>query len=216
VEHCARRLSPFLAEVANVDRAFRAWSRVDDPDGPYRIPINEERLINWLLKDMSRRDIDGKIMQELGFRVYVTAADTPPFPLYVHCGCNSPWVGNVCSIRFPSSGATASRILRLPTLLKLSEIMIRYWDPGHGVITCDAASPEPGGSTDFSLQAGWLTYLGSEKYHRIPKVESPARLLDVGSGQLIIATDELFSSGNLDHLASLGRIASMIRENQRG
>ena len=180
---------------------------------PTRCRIEKDHLERWLLKGVNRKDIGHEIIEELGFSVSLIASPAEAqVPLRVHCGCYTKWVKNTCTMRFRSKTGVGKKLLQAPLLVKIALAVIRHWQPDHGIITSDAVALEPGPATDFSMEAGWITFLSGENYHRVSEVEPPAQVVDAHRGQLIVATNGIFSANNENHLVSLRHIRSLIRK----
>lgn len=134
VEDCARRASVFLALLSQASDYFTGWRPLGRvrPVAAKAEPIgqSQDALIELFLKGRNRRDIDGDVIDELGFRISVWngRSDEEAASLVMNCGLYSP-----------VSGLSNAIVLKLPPCFEttISESQVRQvtttlaeaWDP---------------------------------------------------------------------------------------
>ncbi len=212
LDQCADQLRRFLIDIGAVDPAFVAWQNVRRVGDKIHFPPTSEQLRRLLAEGVNRKDIGNEIMPDLGFSVSLLAdEDGTPMTLGVHCGVYSPWNRNVCSIVFPAEGEVADRVLQASVLVLLAKLVVRNWKPDYGVITSHQCSKLISPKS-FETEAGWITYL-SPKSQNLTSIPAPAVIERLDHGQLIISTNQRFSSKNPGHVATVKHLSVLLSGN---
>ena len=212
LEQCADRLRRFLVDIGAVDPTFTAWRNGRRAGENIHFPPNMEQLQRLLAEGVNRKDIGNEIMPDLGFSVSLLAAeDDTAMTLGMHCGVYSHWNRNVCSIVFPTDGKVADRILQTSVLTAIAKAVVRNWEPEYGVITSHHCSKLTSPKS-FETEAGWVTYL-SPNSPKLPAIPKPAMVESVDHGELVISTNDRFSSGNPEHVKTVQRLSLLFASN---
>ncbi len=214
LDECTDRTVRWFEAIGQVDPLFANWfhkgySRKEAMTRPFS--PGREAIRDLLDRGRHYTDFDPKVMPDLGFDfgLWADAGDDEAASLSVGCGMYSPYVSNVCLLEPPGAGPAAERLVQVDVFRQLLSAAVRCWEPDHGLVVSHQCLDKLNlGDQDFDV--GWLTYL-SNKFREVPPLPSPSYTEPIDNlGQLIVATNELFSSEREDHINILRGIASAL------
>jgi len=206
-EAVARRAYGLLQRLREISSVFTRWEPVSEKKAGRKFTADLAHLEVLARAGVNRTDVGNEVIPDLGFRISLLskACGSGLVSLRITAGGYSKWVSNVCVIELPPLASGDAALLRVPTLVKVCESVIAFWEPDSGQV----GSP---GMLDLlpdrneGVDVGWFTYLVAG-HGEPPQVSPPSRVLPVnGKGHLIIATDGVFSCANPEHVKSLRRI----------
>jgi hypothetical protein len=208
---CARRTQAFLHAIAQCDESFARWygqgnSREEALASPLRIEVGT--LQEVFRQEVNRSEGDGRIIEELGFRLWSWngGPDDDDALLSAHCGCYSKWVPNNCVLNLPHTGPNAQRVLTGSVVTRVLRGMALAWEPDSGVVMSDDHRERVEDHVANTPHVGWVTYL-SRRRGTVPALPAPVRVEPVEDrGTLITLTEERFTASNPEHLALAGRV----------
>jgi hypothetical protein len=193
-DQCASRLEQYLASLKSIDSIFDNWVGVH-PRGNLEFFENYSAK-QWFALGVSRDPSNDKLEPELGHMIMLIASSG--LQTGITCGAYCPGVNNVCNIIFNLTQINLPRILHVSTLIKIVGALVEAWEPERGVLTSPECFAELSPKS-LRFDAGWFTYI-SESRMQLIKLPKGARVEKIGKGNLIIATEEDFSSKNRKHM----------------
>ena len=143
---CARRASAFVEDLSNLSEFFRGWrlparSRAEATrNQPFSSDVSSLEAL--FLKGTNRRDIDGELIEELGFRIsaWNGMGGEETSSLAMKCGMysNVPGVSNAIVLKIPAkfdvdSDGTAELVV---------DLLVRAWNPDWAVVASQASMIE--------------------------------------------------------------------------
>ena len=141
VEQSAAAMVSFLKGLSDIDPIFSQWFQT----APTRkkalareVHLSDENLRERLLAGRNRRDLDKRVIEDLGFnmRLWTGDDDDEAGVLTLHCGSYSARpLGNCLVIDAPSSGAGARRYLQSQPVSKTLALVANVWKPSWAVCT---------------------------------------------------------------------------------
>jgi hypothetical protein len=215
---CADRLYEFLAGLATLDPVFSTkWYAIGkDQNNPRHRPIilNQadlqaccERGTFWTEVAPLRR-IEG-----LGFSVDIFTAGYWMLPLSVHCGCCSEYIDNSVVMHLPNSGVAGRRMHRAGFLTRLSQLLVKCWEPDVGQVWSTKLRDALALPAD-AVEVGWITYVAN-RVRQPPRFPKEILVVPVeGLGHLFVATRQRFFTENESHLNRARLVAGAL--NQEG
>jgi hypothetical protein len=208
LDQCAGRMIEFLKELANLDDLFTRLVPTATRRSQRRYSLDEVK--ECLAQGVTHTDVGNQLIRELGYSMSMHAVDgDATMTLSIACGGFSPWVRNVCSIVFPSTGNAAERIIRLEPLVRIMDAATRHWNPEHGIVSSHECSNllSP---TNLDFEAGWITYVPAN-CRSLSTLQMIANVVATTGGQLIIiGTAERLSSANPDHMRTVEAVSKAI------
>jgi hypothetical protein len=196
VETCASRLRPFLTRLGGLHPRLAEWHTTVDntsADAP-PIQVDEDTLRELLSRGRNRTDFDGRIIEDLGYRVSLWNGreDDWECGIRVTCGVTATSVPNALVLDPPFPTPANGELFRPTTVRGMVEAAVESWAPERAKFITNGLDekqehlPPP--------QVGWLTYVTSE----VPTAPPPtgATVSPFGDGYLVqIGSDPLSVSG---------------------
>jgi hypothetical protein len=184
-EQCAGRLSLCLERLRAVHPALALWYRKGsskaaaskDPVG-----ASTDELLRLLLGGRNRRDADGSVIEELGFRASLWNKNEIDVGFSTICGShlNSKSVMNNFGLQLPAPEGGALELYEDRVVEEIVSALAEAWEPewvtwaSYSMRSDQAAAP---GSPVF----GWLTYLSSSNLSADDCPELPQGVTAVGA-----------------------------------
>ena len=204
LDQCADRALRWFSRLREIDAAFATWFELGSSRRQaLSRPVEPDRQTITELLNRGRNRKDGgnrAVIPELGFRIdlWNGGDDEESVKLSAACGAYTLTAPNNCILRLPRSGSVADRFLRVSALWELVSATIACWEPDHAVVTSRRISdlldlPVEG------VEVGWLTYV-SPKHPFVADPPSQAKVEPLGSGQLVVTTEERFTAERPEHL----------------
>jgi hypothetical protein len=210
IDACADRLLRFLTELSSCDAVFSRWYKLGmsrrkamQAEIDFR---KKDYLLGMLEKGRNRTDIGKKVIEELGFSVWMwngAACDEKSVGLNVHCGSytTGPAVGNGVSIDLPEDLGDLRDAERMAKVLLA---VARCWEPDTArVSTVQPIRAEdivPGRPVEGPKYFDWMVYV-SNRLAPNPTVPEPSLVKPVDAlGSLIIVQPEPVEADNPVHL----------------
>jgi len=217
---CAHRAYRFLSELAECSGAFAGgWLKCGTTfDGALSKPVDmsEEGLEALMLMGRNRRDSDGSIIEELGFRLgrLWNGLEDGSAHVTVYCGlyANELPRPNRLFVELPSSGSNAPRVLQTEKLHEIVALIVRNWDPDWARVSTFRMDEAIYGQGHYQGQkAGWLTYV-SDGYGPLPVLPPDCKAERMGSyGSLIVITSvDLLTASKPEHVTAVGRLSQAL------
>ena len=210
---CAARALRFFQSIRLLDPCLSEWYELATRKRPaLNFEVNEENLERLFAAGVNRRDSDHTIIHDLGFQISLAnSSELRPLELTLGCGCYSKSVPNSCVLSRTLGDGLPESLLKVPTLVRLIQLMIECFDAHHAVVLCYELIER----IEFPLglpNVGWLTYFSNE-FRKLPDFNPPTRVVPVdGKGYMVILTDERFDSGRPDHLAIAKDVVTALRK----
>jgi hypothetical protein len=161
---CAKRLSNCLIRLSAAHPALAVWypkgaSKAASGDAVSTAP---EDLVRLLVRGRNRRDVDGSVMEELGFRAALWNREKIAISFSVTCGSYlaSGFVMNNFVIQLPVPEADALELYEPDTAQDIIYSLVDAWEPEWATwasFSMRAAQAQGSGPV-----VGWLTYLGPQ------------------------------------------------------
>lgn len=209
---CAKRTVRFLARIESVSSCFSDWYEYSTRERPAtKIALTEENLERLFAAGVNRRDTDHTIIRELGFHLGLqNGPDRSALTISIFCGGYSQQTTNSCVISPTWQVAFPEIVLNVPLLLQVLTAMIDCFEVHHAVV----ASVELSEKIKFPLGAlhvGWLS-LFSNSFRKLPSFRPPTRVVPIeGKGNIVILTDERFTSDHPEHLKIAQDVVAALR-----
>lgn len=190
VDACAERLAGCLGDLADISEVFDGWFRKGgSKSAASRQSVGQTvgEMRQLLLAGKQRRDVDGGVMDELGFSVSLWNRRSPAVAWSLTCGA-SPAAGvgvlNHFVIDWPERAAgDASLVKDAQTARNVMLSVVRSWEPDWATWTSDALRDAQQAEPRQPV-LGLLTYLSESRL--VPSLEMPETTVErVGSGHLI-------------------------------
>lgn len=221
LDACVGRTFQCLSKLADFDDSFSRWYRRDrSRKNAFRQPItlDFESLKILLAGGRNKRDFDGSVISELGFRVglWNGAIDSESMGLNLLCGSysNSPHIVNSFVINLPEEGDSAKRLLNTEFLRELIAVVVRSWEPEWAVVNSTEYRNLHGTNSPKKPTVGWLFYLASFP-DNLPKLPTFADRTAVGDrGQILTLTEERFTVTNSEHIALANQLQKVLNSSK--
>jgi hypothetical protein len=198
-----------LSALASVDPTFVEWYQLGNSAKSakkYKVDTTQDALVHLIT---GKRDKPTEQLSEdnLGYRVGLwNGEEHAGVNLSIRCGGFSPWAPvNACVLSLPSDQKVLHRLLSVPTLEHLLRCLVTAWDPDWGSVITDSLRDQHINYYGKLPALGWVSYLAIPS-DSIPLLESPSWNAPMGSGSVIVATEEPFSEANEYHMVVLQRI----------
>lgn len=131
---CGERLATCLARLGEIDEALAAWFRLGASKAAARTPIELDAasLDQLLVQGVNRRDLDGEIIEELGFSFGLWNGSRPAVGLGGGVGGYPSVAGLLNSIvfNFPPPEDEAARLYEPPVAAAIFDAVVEAWAPG--------------------------------------------------------------------------------------
>lgn len=161
---CGERLSRCLLGLGAVDPLLAAWFLKGSRRSTATVPIalGADDLARLFDRGRNRRDSDGEVIEELGFRVGLWNNRRPALGLSAHCGsyANQSGLLNsfVLSVPAPDSGAEV--LYQVDPASAIFEIIVESWEP-HWATWSTHEWREAQSPARREPVIGWKTYLAN-------------------------------------------------------
>lgn len=184
IDRCADRLSEFVRQLAECDKAFARWYRRDRSRrsaSAREVRLRaREQVLALLDEGRNRRDIGKEVIEDLGFHIGLWNGAEPErsVALSIRCGLYSGVHGiggNAAVLDFPESPGELADPARASTVLS---IVARCWEPDWAGIFSTAAMR----ARDWWRQpfVDWMVYV-PRRVDSVPPPSSVTVLPDGGS-----------------------------------
>ena len=215
LDECTARAEACFNGLAHCDPAFGHWfqtgrSLKDALSRP--VETGAATIRKLLAAGRNRTDTDRKIIEDLGFHLFLWNGDSHENAVGISttCGVYTRWVPNRCVLELPDKGPVARRLLRVPVLLKVLKCIISAWEPDEVAVRSHAYDDLRPKLDKRRPYIGWLMYIPSA-LGPVPPLSPPARVVSVGKkGAIIIATRERFTAANPAHVEALDKVAQAL------
>jgi hypothetical protein len=178
-----------------------------------RIDTDPETLTKLFIESVQRRDDNGAVIDELGFRLTVwNGLDYPDATnVSITCGVRSPWVKNVCLLTLPSSREILKRILQPDTALRLSQTVAASWKPQW--LTLSSSRLEELLSTiDYDIRPGWLIYLADRSPDELRGIDESVTIHPASGGVFLLAAKHQFSSDDASQIRAISKVIQYLSD----
>jgi hypothetical protein len=220
---CGERLARCVARLGGVDAVLGGWFRRARSKAAARTPVDldPESLGGLFAQGRDRRDVDGEVIEELGFSVGLWNRATPAVGLSATAGAypSFPGVVNSFLLEFPPPEGEALRLYEPGAAQAIFDAVVEAWEPAWATWTSnslrdaqDAAPREP--------VVGWLTYLATPVSADIPGVTSRplqgGSVLQIGKDVTDVAESTVLDARHrLKKTAALSPIPLSISQRRR-
>lgn len=205
---CGERLAHSLASLGEIDEAFGSWFRRGASKAAAKTPValDPESLGRLLAQGVNRRDVDGEVIEELGFSLGLWNRATPAIGLSGTMGAHPSYEGVLNSVvfEFPPPVDEALRLYEPRVAGAIFDVIIEAWEPDWATWTThtlrnvqSAASREP--------VVGWMTYLTTPIGSDLPGVTSRSLL----GGTVIVIGQDANRVDEAAVLAARGQLAKV-------
>ena len=161
VEACAHRATVFFEAISQIAEYLKEWRQQGRSRSIKTIPIEnstQNALIELFLKGQNRKDINNKVINDLGYRISLwNGGDTETASsLMLKCGLFSNVAGlsNAVVLELPARFDTNS----VNQVRQLANSLISAWDPDWAIIASHSAQAR---HTDFGPFLDKALYLRS-------------------------------------------------------
>lgn len=211
---CAARVLAFLRDLERCHPKLSTWfglgrSRRQALKNP--VVVNLETITDLLGKGVNRADLDGSVIEDLGYglRVWNGQPDSSSVGLSIHCGAWSSYVGNsvVVDIGQPETALAGSP---LPHALRcILRSAVDAFEPDCGTVMSSELREQVGS------RVGWLVHLGTEA-HKLPKL--PVHQVEEvpGRGVIVTVVENGFSSSDQLTVARVRAVAERLKSSGLG
>jgi hypothetical protein len=224
-EECARQALIFFAELARVDLVFETFRTTSRKRGKYvhtPVPTDLDGLAQLFAKGVIRTHRGGSVMEELG---YTLDATTPSkrFPSIRDAsygamrltGGTSGTSCNSCLLELYFEGEDYERIVNIPTLTRLFNVMVTAFAPQVGKTYYgdfyDAVSTLPS-HLRTELDVDWMMYF-ARAWGTVPPLPAPVRIEPVGkAGTLVILNPVGVSASNPEDVQLGRQVQALLRK----
>jgi hypothetical protein len=211
---CADRLKSFLKGLALVSDHFQSWYEVGaSRREALRKPLalgECERLRHLLNAGRNRRDVDGGIIEDLGFSIALWNGMKDPHAvgLGVQCGLYSanPRLCNSIVLRLPRQLGE----LRDPVpLTRILSIAAESWEPQWAGVMSTEARMRREPSNFVGLFVDWMIYVSRPVMASLPRLSPPAWGIALDKrGMIVVVQSE---PPDPDREEDTGNIAAVVR-----
>jgi len=187
VESCTDRLVRFLAALGEAHPLLETWfepgnSRVSGAEWPVEPTPQVIRAL--LLAGRHRGDVDGSVIEELGFLVSLWNGQESDAGLTVGCGRYSKAVGNAVVLNLPQAHGLGAEIYRPHAASRVMKALVSAWEPDWATWTSNALrraqqSPPRG------PVVGWMTYLARPRHVDADRLPAGVHAEEMADGTLI-------------------------------
>lgn len=214
---CAARLEGFLAEISGISADFKPWFKKSHSKKETlnrSVAFSAQTLATELAKGSNKRDVDGSLIEDLGFRLdlWNGSDDSRSVGLNVLCGAAVDGINNACVLKYWQLGLEAA----FPQTSKAVDIvtaMVRHWDPDWVTVTSYDVLQilEKDLGVVRRLLPGWIMYCADRVISGVkwPAVYSRARCLD--RGELITLTERPISPEQHEGMARIASFAQFLQ-----
>ena len=215
VDDCAERLSTFVRDLCDCDPALATWfekGRSRQQALQTMLDAGDREVAQRLLeRGRHRRDTDGGVIEELGFRVGLWNGGRSGKEASLSVGCG-------LFVRLPKDNLRNSVVLTLPpdldalsraeTMTRIVAAAARAWEPDWAGVMSRHAMNERSfdARTPF---VDWIVYVPRE----IAAPESPSSVVPVpGLGSIVVVQPTPPLIADLDAAAHVERVGFLIRQ----
>jgi hypothetical protein len=193
VDDCANRALRLLRGLGALHPAFDTWYRRGSslPEALQHRVIPEREAISSLLKSgQIRTDIDGFVIEELGYSMNMWTGKEAPAELSIGCGkfIRSEPVKNAVILTLPRSVGDITELSRPTTARAVIQLLVDCWEPDW-VTWTSREWRNAQSATQSPPVFGWMTYL-SQPFDPA-ELPSAVTLEQFGSGYLVTAAHEI-------------------------
>jgi hypothetical protein len=182
------------------------------------LDVSEASLRELLARGRNRRDVDGSVIEDLGFDLGAWNGGSGGGDCGFDFSCGSyastpaVWIANSWVLSLPYEGEASNRLLTIPALLKIVEGMARSLEPDWGVVMSHLYQDMiPDGEPGAPI-VGWLTYLNVPE-KALPVLPAGVRVVPVPErGSVIVVTEERFTATNPCHVQTADAVARALAE----
>lgn len=190
---CAGRLTRFLRSLADIHPLLASWYLKTHTRVTAAVPVEMTpgAVLELMLRGRARRDDDGVVLGELGFRVGMWNGREAQIGLSVTCGA-APQVndfGNAVVLELPEPIDAGAELYSRDVGRAIIDATIVSWDPLWATWTSNelrrAQQPAPG-----DIVVGWETYLAWPGAVASKVLPPEVAIESVGQGVLIAIGDD--------------------------
>lgn len=172
---CGERLAMCMARLGEIDEALGSWFRRAASKAAAKTPVDldPESLGRLLAQGVNRRDVDGEVIEELGFSLGLWNRARPAVGLSGTVGAHPSFHGVLNSIvfDFPPPEAEALRLYEPRVAEAIFDAVIEAWEPDWATWTSHALRDVQGAAPREPV-VGWMTYLTTPVSTDLPGVTS--------------------------------------------
>jgi len=220
-DECARRAIAFLEAMARIDPLFTQFEYTTRKRGKYvhsPVPLELEELSKVIAKGVNRRDSDRSVIQELGYRLWVSTRGKGDHALLnLHCGCyDTGSFANSCILQLDFPEPRYEQVVNVPVLTRMLGAMADAFDPqlGHAGFHSfwDALPPPVHPRIRKELSMDWLMYF-SREWGTVPPLPAPVRIEPLGDrGTLVILSPNPVSASNPEDVELGRQVQGLLRK----
>lgn len=208
---CGERLAACIARLSEIDGALGSWFRRGASKVAAKTPVGSDAasLEQLLAKGVNRRDVDGEVLEELGFSVGLWNRATPAVGLSGTMGAHPSFQGVLNSVvfDFPPPEADALRLYKPIVAEAIFDAVVETWEPSWATWTSHALRNAQGAPPREPV-LGWLTYVAAPITLELPGVTMRALhggtairigsdVAGTGEGSVVAARSQLVRAGVL-------------------
>ncbi|WP_256002782.1 Imm52 family immunity protein [Pedobacter deserti] len=121
-----------------------------------QVVIRQNELHRLFLLRVKKNDLDWEGYNSIGYRLglWNGQSDYESSSVSFNVGCSSPRLGNNILIKFPSEGEAKQRLLGLPKVRQIIDLVVENFNPDILVLNSRRLQEE----LDVVNEVGWVTY----------------------------------------------------------
>lgn len=200
-ERCAERLAVYLKSLQVIHPSFSGWCKKGASKKKaesLQISLDESSLNELLKSGVSKKDIDGDTIHELGFQAGIWNGQSPPKSASISVQCGgfnlAQGLSNSVVVKLPDVAS-----LGVETLVSLAELTVSCWEPEDLTVTSNKLLDAVGSKFEEYLP-GWIRYIRAPRTS-LTNLKSPVLVRELhGKGELVLLTNEYFSVDNTQHM----------------
>jgi hypothetical protein len=177
--------------LAAVDEQFGCWFQKGSRRSlaGRELETSVEGLRAAFAAGRNRRDVDGSVMDKLGWTVSVWNGDDAfPVALAMRCGISQSGLSNAVVVNMPAISGESADSDRSVSSKAIVRAVVKAFDPDWATVTSNALRDAQKASVGRPV-LGWLTYF-SAKRGPVPALPEPFRVEEVAQMGSIVAVDE--------------------------
>lgn len=159
---CGERFAQCVARLGEIDEALGAWFRRGASKAAAKTPVelDAESLGRLLAQGRNHRDVDGEVIEELGFSFGMWNRATPTVGLSGTVGAHPsfPGVSNSFVLDFPPPEAEGLGLYDPHVARSIFDTVVEAWEPEWATWSTPALRGVQGVGAQEPV-VGWMTYL---------------------------------------------------------
>lgn len=179
----------------SVDELVAAWFLTARQKSAANVPfrVDTRSVMSELLGGRNRRDADGSVIDDLGYRLSLwNGDDSAAVGLSIKCGMSNstPGLSNAVVINLPPRSQRCGYLYSRAGAAALLEVVVEAWAPDWATVTSNSLREAQGPLVGGRPVLGWMTYF-SDRRGDVPELPKPFDVSVVaGSGSIVTTGEE--------------------------